>query len=330
MRKGGRIASDVFCVCSGRAGCPSIFYAGNMRAQLFLSALYLQHKIREKKGVRKVHRMRRVYRLALLCILALLLAGCGRRTLDESSFLAGTAKSLDGEGVGSEEADDQTEENAGEQGASGEESSKQAPSETEGKSAGSSSAEASAPVGAEESKKPSGTGEKAEKTDQAGNFSGDQKDEPGQSGNGNSNAQKNPAPPETEPEEAQYITCTISIDCQRILEHMDQLKAGHESFVPQDGWLLKETSITVKKGATVYDALRQACEKNGLMLDCESTQYGIYIAGIQQLHEKDCGNSSGWTYEVNGQSAHVGCSSYKLSGNEQIRWRYTCSLGHDF
>ena len=35
--------------------------------------------------------------------------------------------------------------------------------------------------------------------------------------------------------------CTISIECSTILDHMEDLKETKKEFVPQDGWILKET-----------------------------------------------------------------------------------------
>ena len=55
-----------------------------------------------------------------------------------------------------------------------------------------------------------------------------------------------------------------------------------------------------------------------------------YIEGIGHLYEFDAGPESGWMYKVNGTFPNYGCSSYVLTGGEEIVWCYTCAgLGDD-
>ena len=51
--------------------------------------------------------------------------------------------------------------------------------------------------------------------------------------------------------------------------------------------------------------------------------------GIHNLYEFDCGELSGWMYNVNGWFPNYGCSRYALQDGDVIRWRYTCDLGAD-
>lgn len=118
-------------------------------------------------------------------------------------------------------------------------------------------------------------------------------------------------------------TCTITIDCSSILDNKDDLKPGHEEFVPGSGYILKNYEIKVNSGQTVYDILNQACKSNGIILTTKSSPYGIYVVGINNLDEFDCGKSSGWKYKVNGTDANRGCSNYKLNGGESIVFYYT-------
>ena len=88
--------------------------------------------------------------------------------------------------------------------------------------------------------------------------------------------------------------CSVTIECQSILSHMDQLKEGPREYVPSDGYLLKAYRVKYREGDTAYDILKRACEENGLLLNARQTQYGTYVAGINNLDEKDCGSRSGW------------------------------------
>ena len=43
-----------------------------------------------------------------------------------------------------------------------------------------------------------------------------------------------------------------------------------------------------------------------------------YVRGIHQLYELDCGNLSGWTYQVNGIVPNYGCSKYTVKAGDVI------------
>ncbi len=129
---------------------------------------------------------------------------------------------------------------------------------------------------------------------------------------------------------------TISIDCLTVLQNMDNLEEGKEKYVG-DGWILKTTKVKCKKGQTVYDILEQVCKAYSIQMENSYTPlYGSnYIEGIGNLYEFDCGNLSGWMYNVDGWYPNYGCSRYVLKAGEAIQWRYTCNglgadLGSDF
>ena len=125
--------------------------------------------------------------------------------------------------------------------------------------------------------------------------------------------------------------CTISIECSNILDNMDNLKKTKEDFIPEDGWILKETEVAFQGGETVFDVLKKVCGENGIHMSSKYTPLykSYYIEGINQLYEMDCGKNSGWMYSVNGKYPNYGCSEYKLKDGDKIEWRYTCDLGAD-
>ena len=118
--------------------------------------------------------------------------------------------------------------------------------------------------------------------------------------------------------------CYITIECKTILDNMDKLSDGHESFVPSNGIILKKTECEIKKGSTVYDILEYACNNNGIKLTSRDTIYGIYVSGINNLDEFDCGSASGWVYTVNSQSPTKSCNKYTVSNGDEIVFKYVC------
>ncbi|MBQ6393402.1 MAG: DUF4430 domain-containing protein, partial [Eubacterium sp.] len=125
--------------------------------------------------------------------------------------------------------------------------------------------------------------------------------------------------------------CTISINCSTILNNMDNLTAGKEEFVPSDGWILKSTKVSFSDGESVHDVLQRVCKDKGIHMESSFTPAynSAYVEGINQLYEFDCGELSGWMYNVNGWFPNYGCSKYVLSDGDVISWVYTCDLGKD-
>ena len=96
-----------------------------------------------------------------------------------------------------------------------------------------------------------------------------------------------------EPTENDEISCTLNVECKSILNNMDKLKDGHSEYVPANGYIIKGYKYTAKAGFTAYDALKKACEDNGLKLTAKSTMYGTYVSGINNIDGFDCGSQSG-------------------------------------
>lgn len=119
---------------------------------------------------------------------------------------------------------------------------------------------------------------------------------------------------------------TISIRCDSILEHMDQCDPAKRKYVPENGWVLKETTVTFTEGETVFDVLKRVCKQKKIPIEYSWTPVynNYYIEGIHHLYEFDCGYESGWTYRVDGVFPNYGCSEYRLEGGESVVWEYTC------
>ena len=125
------------------------------------------------------------------------------------------------------------------------------------------------------------------------------------------------------------VEVTISIDCSVILDNYDKLNTEKEEFVPEDGCILKETKVKVKEGSSVFDVLKKVCKDNKIQIESSTSPVykSVYVEGINQLYEFDCGPQSGWMYKVNGEFPNYGCSAYTVSDGDVIEWKYTVTLG---
>ena len=126
-------------------------------------------------------------------------------------------------------------------------------------------------------------------------------------------------------------SCTVSVSCASILDHMDWLDPEKTALVPEDGWILEPIPVTFHDGESVFDVLLQVCRENRIHMEFEDTPMynSAYIEGIHNLYEFDCGELSGWMYRVNGWFPNYGCSRYAVSDGDVIEWVYTCDLGAD-
>lgn len=121
------------------------------------------------------------------------------------------------------------------------------------------------------------------------------------------------------------VTLTIRFDTVAGMEGTEHLG--------DDGVILQETSFVIEAGDTVFDILREAAAKYGLRIQntgaTAASTAMVYISGINDLHEYDFGDLSGWMYFVNDVSPSVGCGEYVLADGDRIAFRYTRELGDD-
>lgn len=116
---------------------------------------------------------------------------------------------------------------------------------------------------------------------------------------------------ETTSKEKQTVTVTFSVSCKNAL--------SYGADVPQSGYIIGQTQLTLKQGQTVLDALEAACDKNSVSLRYQSKSYITEIGG---LAEKDCGGASGWMYRVNGTNPRKAASKYVLKDGDTVEWYY--------
>lgn len=126
-------------------------------------------------------------------------------------------------------------------------------------------------------------------------------------------------------------TCTISVRCDSILKNMAWLDPEKTELVPEDGVILPPTEVTFYEGESVFNLLVREMKKNKIHLEFVNAPIynSAYIEGIHNLYELDCGELSGWMYQVNGWFPNYGCSRYALQPGDNVEWVYTCDLGVD-
>lgn len=127
------------------------------------------------------------------------------------------------------------------------------------------------------------------------------------------------------------LTCTLEVRCDTLLQKKTELTAEKAALVPENGILLETVTVEFEAGDTVFDIFRQTLRQEKIHFEyVDASAYSaVYIEGIGNLYEFDCGPQSGWMYFVNEVSPSIGCSSYTLADGDAVSFRYTCDLGAD-
>ena len=127
------------------------------------------------------------------------------------------------------------------------------------------------------------------------------------------------------------LTCTLEVRCDTLLENLDCLTNEKAALVPADGTLLAVTEVEFAGGNSVFDVFRQTMRSEKIHFEyVDASAYdSVYIEGIGNLYEYDCGPQSGWMYSVNGVHPGLGCSAYTLADGDAVVFSYTCNLGAD-
>ncbi len=127
-----------------------------------------------------------------------------------------------------------------------------------------------------------------------------------------------------------YLTCTLSVRCDTILDNTDKLSAEKINIVPDDGIVFPETEVEFSDGESAFDVLRRELKNSNIHMEFQKTAANtVYVEGIANIYQFDCGELSGWTYSVNDKVPNYGCSDYKLQDGDDLKFLYTCDMGTD-
>ena len=126
-------------------------------------------------------------------------------------------------------------------------------------------------------------------------------------------------------------TCYISVRCDSVLNNLQYLDENKKSIIPQDGIIYENPAAVIYEGESAFNLLSRELKKNNIHYEYVKTPAynSVYIEGIGNLYEFDCGDLSGWLYKVNGKSPSYGCSQYILSPGDKVEFIYSCNLGID-
>lgn len=160
------------------------------------------------------------------------------------------------------------------------------------------------------------------------------------SGNGQDEYQTDPVPEgmqnPVEPgditiDKSKKQTCYLTISCATILDNMENLTEGKEKLISSDGMVYATREVTFYEGESVFDVLLRETKNNRIHMEYSFNPLfnSNYIEAINNLYEFDCGQNSGWMYNVNGWYPNYGCSRYIVQEGDEIQWNYTCDLGRD-
>ena len=135
---------------------------------------------------------------------------------------------------------------------------------------------------------------------------------------------------EPQPEKTEN-SCTLSVSCGTILNNLDMFDKSKMQLLPADGVVFAPKTVTFEDGESVFDVLLREMRANNIHMEFSKVPAynSVYIEGINNIYEFDCGELSGWEYRVNGEHPRFGCDMYKLHDGDVVEWLYTCDLGRD-
>ena len=127
------------------------------------------------------------------------------------------------------------------------------------------------------------------------------------------------------------LTCTLEVRCDTLLGNLDRMTMEKAALVSENGILLETAEVEFEGGESVFDVFRKTLRAEKLHFEyIDASAYdSVYIEGIGNIYEYDCGPQSGWMYSVNGVYPGLGCSAYTLADTDVIVFSYTCDMGAD-
>ena len=126
------------------------------------------------------------------------------------------------------------------------------------------------------------------------------------------------------------LKCKLSIRCDTVFDNLSKLEDGKEEFVPKDGIILSE-EVAFSDGETAFEVLKRVLKEKKIPFEFEKSpsQKAIYIEGINNLYEFDCGELSGWLYSINGEFPEKSIGDYAVKNGDKIEIVYSCDSGED-
>ena len=127
---------------------------------------------------------------------------------------------------------------------------------------------------------------------------------------------------------SENLTCSIVIRCDEVLDNMDLLDSAKHSIIPENGIIYENPAAVYTEGETAYDLLNRELRSNKIHAEFSRALAtgGVYIEGIANLYEFDCGETSGWFYSVNGKSPPYACSEHKIAIGDELVFEFVTTM----
>lgn len=132
---------------------------------------------------------------------------------------------------------------------------------------------------------------------------------------------QNVQPPAAPPKQN---TISLTVDCKNAIDYGILENPNFKDTLPQNGIILSDGNVQFTEGESVMTVLKRALKAQKTVYQITSGGYVVSIAG---LAEKDCGETSGWLYRVNGELPNVSCKYYTLQAGDRVEFIYTCRMG---
>ncbi len=129
-------------------------------------------------------------------------------------------------------------------------------------------------------------------------------------------------PQVTEPEKKE--TVSLVVDCIDLLSNIEYLKEEKRPLVPENGIIFSKIEIEIQENESAFDILKRELINAGIHIEFALTPVydSVYIEGINNIYEFDCGERSGWKYSVNGKYPPIASSEYKVKPEDKIVFTY--------
>lgn len=130
-------------------------------------------------------------------------------------------------------------------------------------------------------------------------------------------------------EKAIKVTFTIDATVLTKKENYDKLGSEYQSYVPKDGYIIKNLDVQLTKEYTVEQVLQAIAKEKNITIEYASMSDMTYIEAINNLGSKAVGDMSGWLYMINGEFPMTSIDKTILKDGDKVTFIYSADGGSD-
>ena len=124
-------------------------------------------------------------------------------------------------------------------------------------------------------------------------------------------------------QQADLGTCTVAVSVQPALDNLDLMKPESLDLLPENGWMLEPTEVTLWEGATCLEVLQQASKDGGIPVVTSGEP--PFVESIGGLNNGDGGDVSGWTYTLGGEQLMVSAAIQTVEAGDEVVFSFACT-----